>query len=299
MKSGFSFRGKHSSDFKGVTVKTRDRPVMPKPKVSVYEADNANGSFDFTDYTGQTYYEDRTIQIDLSVTGEDLHDLQNKMNALMVWLTGKGEIIFDDIPTVRWTGRVSEQISYMPEHGGKTAMLSVSFLCEPFSKGLHDVFEGPQLGDPIRLDTAVMLGAEEYLTIVAPESEEETEEEETEIKTTIKILGDVPIKPVIEVSDEAVTLTVVNSLGAFGLTVNYDEEKYTIEQITIDCEKMKVYSIVVVDNKEKLVNLMPYTDGKFPVLMPNEENTIITTLRTKQTAEFHYVPQYFYNGGMS
>lgn len=271
MRNGFSFKGTHSSSFPFITIKTKDRPVMPAPKTAAYEAENMSGDIDFTDYTGQTFYKTRTVQLDITVLGDNLMELQNRMNTVMVWLTGKGQLIFDDIPMVCWTGRVSDSVNYMPERGGKHATLAVSFACDPFTQFLHDAFDGVLLDDKIRLDTHIRIGEDEYLTLVAGINK-------------IEIYSDVPTMPVFNKTETGDwSITVINSLGT--RSISCAETALT----TVDCVKKQVYTT------SGGFSRMAVTSGDFPLLMPGEVNTITTD----RAMTVHYIPQFFYNGGMS
>ena len=274
MKNGMSFNGVHSSTLAGVTARTRDRPVMPAPKMAAYEADNMSGDIDFTDYTGITYYQNRTVAVDFQIAGKSLGDLQNKINAVMMWCRGKGQIIFDDIPAVTWIGRVSDSVSYLPEHGGQSAVLSVSFLCEPFTRFLHDAFDGVKLGDKIPIGSMFKLGAPQHYTI-GPSA--------FGMAQVIDILGDVPVMPILKKTTTGVwSVTIDNGLGT--QTFRCTQTAKT----TLDCVKKQIYG-------EDGTNYMPYMTGDFIMLTPGD-NTIIST---SQTFELHYTPLYLYNGGLS
>ena len=52
MRNGFEFNGKNTTDFKRVTVRTKDRPVFPQVKEFTVSADETDGEYDFTDVFG-------------------------------------------------------------------------------------------------------------------------------------------------------------------------------------------------------------------------------------------------------
>ena len=60
------------------------------------------------------------------------------------------ELIFDDMPFSKWRGKVSDEVIYMPEHGGHKAVMEASFRAEPFCKCIFDT-EGPALEMPFML----------------------------------------------------------------------------------------------------------------------------------------------------
>ena len=115
MRNGFKFNDKHTSEFKGVTVKTRDRPVFPAVKEQVHSADEMNGEYDFSDVSGHEYFNTRTFQIEFGISADNLSELQKKLAKLSRWFKGRGTLIFDDLPLVKWNVRVVDSVSYIEE----------------------------------------------------------------------------------------------------------------------------------------------------------------------------------------
>ncbi len=163
MRSGFKFKDRHSSDF-GITVKTKSRPIRPEAKVYTLDIPCRDGAYDLSEANsmGREYFYDRTFVITVSVCSDNLYTLQDRLSLLSAWLMGSGELIFDDMPNTVWYGKISDEIIYMPEHGGKTAVLEVSVRARPFAKCIFGT-EGPVLDTYINIDNNILLVLEETM----------------------------------------------------------------------------------------------------------------------------------------
>lgn len=266
MRTGFSFNGKHTSEFKGVTVKTKDRPVFPSVKEQVYSVENMHGEYDFTDISGHEYFNMRTFQIEFGIAADNLSELQKKLSELSRFFKGRGTLIFDDIPLVKWNVRIVDSVSYMPEYSGKKAVLTVSYKAMPFSELVFDIFEGVCLDMDIPLDSNIPLDASEFLTFNGSDT-----------YTNVPNIGDVHVKPVI---------TVTGANGAISISNN--GETITVVHTgdcIIDCEREIVYSG---DD-----SLMKKTTGSFFELAPGTDNTI--TIAGSGTVQINYTPQFLYD----
>lgn len=266
MRNGFTFNGKHTSEFSRVTVQAKDRPVFPSVKEQVYNADEMDGEYDFSDVSGREYFNTRTFQFEFGIAADNLSDLQKKLSKLSAWFKGRGTLIFDDIPLVKWNVRIVDSVSYMPENGGKKAVLTVSYKAMPFSELVFDVIEGPCLNDEIELDSEIPLDTEEYLTFSG-----------TGTYTNIPNVGDVHIKPVITVTGAAGTVSI--TCNGVSITVSASGN------FVIDCEKEQVYS--------GSTSLMTKTTGEFFELAPGTDNTII--IDGNATVQINYTPKFLYS----
>lgn len=270
MRNGFSFKGCHSSEF-AVTVKTLDRPIEPTAKEQLHEPSDMDGEHDFNGSERRRYYSNRIIKVEIAVTADDLQALQRKLGKIAKWTMGEGELIFDDMPNVKWYGRVVDSVSYKPENGGKNAVLSISFKVKPFSELNFDVPDGPILDSNIELDSDVPLDFTDYFTFEGAGT------------YTVTNIGNMPTKPVIEVSDCVDGITI----SCNGKTITVNEK----EDFTIDCIRQQVY-IEMLDGKESLMNK---TEGDFFELVAGD-NTI--TIAGDATVEVGYTANYMYNADL-
>lgn len=266
MKTGFSFNDRHTSEFKGVTVKTKDRPIFPSVKEQVFSADEMHGEYDFTDVSGYEYFNTRTFQIEFGIAADNLAELQKKLSELSRFFKGRSELIFDDIPFVKWNVRIVDSVSYMPENGGKKAVLTVSYKAMPFSELIFDILGGVCLDMDIPLDSNIPLDPLQFLTFSGSGT-----------YRNVPNISDIHVKPVI---------TVTGASGTVGITLNGDTITVThTGSFVIDCEKELVYS--------GGTSLMDKTTGKFPILTPGTDNVI--TITGGGTIQVNYTPQFLYN----
>ena len=157
MRTGFKFKGRHSSDF-GIVAKTKSKPIVPEQKVYTYDLPGADGEIDMSECNeyGRTMYKSRLIEIELQISAGDLSELQRTAARIAAWLTGKGELIFDYSYGAKWDARVSSDISFAPELAGKKAVMSVVFKTD-MGKATFTTGEGVLLKDCISLDSNLPL----------------------------------------------------------------------------------------------------------------------------------------------
>ncbi len=223
MRNGFTFKNRHSSEF-GVTVRTKSRPITAGVKSVTADLPYRDGEYDFSaaNPQGRDHYKKRTFVLSLGITADNLTALQSKISKLALWLTGSGELIFDDLPLVVWKAKVADEILYMPEHGGTAAETEVSFSVEPFGEGLFGT-EGPLLGHPLRLDSEIPLSTDCLY--------EHTVDGSGNI--SIVNFGDMPVSPVIDITGNTGNITLslgekTLSFSAGGKSVTADFEKQTV-----------------------------------------------------------------------
>lgn len=280
MRNGFSFNGKHTSEFAGVTVKTQDRPIFPAVKESTVSADKMHGEYDFSEVNGGEYYQTRNIQIDFQIVANGLLDLQKKVTALSKWFKGRGVIIFDDIPFVKWDARVIDSVSYMPEHSGGKAVLSVTYKAQPLTELVFTMQDGPELDTVLEIDSNVPLDTSEYVTLIGGE--------DTIAYENIPNISDVAIKPVITVTGAVSPFTISCEWGEADSRGRRNYATLTVNEsgdFVIDCDKAIVYS--------GQVNLMTSTTGDFFELAPGLKNRI--SISAAESVVIGYAPKYLYN----
>lgn len=268
MRTGFKFKDKHTRDF-GVTAQTQSRPIRPETKSQTYETPIMDGEYDFSEANiyGREFYNNRTFQMDLKVTADNLIELQKKLSKLSAWLMGKGELIFDDTPLVKWSAHIIDTIEYKPEHG-KNAVLSVVFKVRPFANLIFNVADGPYLDDEIYLDDNIPLDISSYFTFKGTGTHSHK----------VMNIGEAPVRPIITVSETTDSLSL--SCNGHTITVSGD--------CVIDCKKQIV--------TEKNGSLMSGVSGTFFELVSGE-NILIVTNTAK--IEISYEPRYFHDADLS
>lgn len=268
MRAGFKFKDRHTRDF-GVTAQTQSRPIRPETKSHTYETPIMDGEYDFSEANiyGREFYNNRTFQMDLKVTADNLTELQKKLSKLSAWLMGKGELIFDDTPLVKWSAHIIDTIEYKPEHG-KNAVLSVVFKVKPFANLIFNVANGPYLDDEIYLDDNIPLDISTYFIF----------EGTGKHSHTVINIGEVPIRPIITVS--GVTGAVTLSCNGHTLTVPGN--------CTIDCERQ---TVIYED-----ISLMKNVFGIFFELAVG--GNVLTVSKTA-TVEISYEPKYLHDANFN
>lgn len=130
---GFKFRNTHSSAF-GIGVKSSDRSLIPEMRKNEFIIPGRHGTVDF----GLNTYEKRMIQIKIGLMKNTTHsELRYKARDIAKWLSGKGNLIFDDEPDKAYQASIYnyvgiEQIELMP-----MGVCNLSFECQPFAESLQ------------------------------------------------------------------------------------------------------------------------------------------------------------------
>lgn len=267
MRAGFKFKDKHTNDF-GATAQTQSRPIRPQTKKQTFETPYADGEYDFSaaNMHGREFYNNRTFKINLRVAADNLSALQRKLSKLAAWLTGNGDLIFDDSPAVKFETRVDDAIEYKPEHGNST-VLSVLFKVKAFARLVFNVLEGPCLDDAVLLDDDIPLDTSEYFTFSGTGKHSHN----------VMNIGEAAVRPVIIISGASGAVT----LECNGHTLN------AAGNCTVDCEKQLAY-----DSSGGFIK----TSGTFFELAPGAN---IITVSTTATIKISYEPRYLHDADLS
>lgn len=222
MRNGFTFKGRHSSEF-GVTVKTKSRPLRPSVKTSSVSLPCRDGVYDFSEANalGRECFNERTFVIEIAAIADDIYQMQDKLSALSLWLCGGGELIFDDMPLVKWVCKVSDEIIYMPERGGRKSVIEVSMRVKPFGIAIFDS-DGPEINFDMVLGTNIPIGLADMHTYSFSGSK----------TMTVVNWGNRPARPVISISGASGNLSL--SLGGKELSFACGGE------VTVDFDKQSV-----------------------------------------------------------
>lgn len=223
MRSGFYYKDRHSSEF-GVTVRTKSRPILPAMKRFTQDMPYRDGEYDFSGANphSREHYYDRTFAVSLAVTADNLALLQGKISKMSIWLCGRGKLIFDDMPLIVWDAVISDEVIYMPERGGRCAVLEVSFRAEPFGECIFGT-DGPTLDMPVRLDDMIPIGLEVLYTYTVTGTG----------GVDVINFGDRPVRPVIKIDGAKgdVTLTLgsgsISFKGEKHVAVDFDKQTVT------------------------------------------------------------------------
>lgn len=285
MKTGFTFRNKHSSEL-GLVMVTKSRPILPERRSKPLELPNADGSMEYAaaNEYGRAFFKNRTFTVGLCLYASDIYDMERKLSRVAVWLSGNGRLWFDDMPSVYWEAAVIGQIDYAPEQSGTKAVLSVSFDIKPFSAAFFDVLSGPKLGDPVMLGAHIKLGDETTFTFSVSGGG----------SFTVLNAGTAPARPIFIISHNdtteyaAPTWTMVCGERSFGYSAKFGPYK----SMTIDTENYTCDASGYAGGSDRMGGFV----GEFFELMPG--NNIIDFAGEENinyTISVSYVPRFIWD----
>ena len=241
MKYGFSFKGIHTKEITGLTVKTASRPIKADMRDTVFTVPFMDGSIStaVNNPYRREFYEARRFTMTMMLTAEDFTGLNKKLAKISSWLTGRGELIFDDTPLIVWDATAAGSVDYMPERAGRKAVLSVSFEVQPFGRLAWGVNECPAIGqDGIYLGDNIPIGLGEANTVTLTESD-------TSKSFTVINYGDRYVRPIVTM--KSVSNGPSAYVGSITVTVNGDEENSMmtgpgreVKTVIVNCEKHTV-----------------------------------------------------------
>lgn len=136
---GFTFKGKHSSDF-NIGFRSVDRTAIPERRKKEFTILGKSGTLELE----STEYEKRYISAVIGVMYiERFNNLRLKIRDLAGWLSGTGLLIFDDEPDKAYEASVYsavgiEQLALEPK-----GTLDIEFECQSFavSRDLNRVLQ--------------------------------------------------------------------------------------------------------------------------------------------------------------
>lgn len=124
---GFTFNNKHSSTL-GVIFKSQNRTITPAKRKNQYYVTGKDGYVDYGDET----FENRFITVDINLLTNNMADLRAKARDVAYWLSGSGNLIFDDESDKAYVAKVFEAIDL--EQLTTTGKSTIVFECEPFAQ---------------------------------------------------------------------------------------------------------------------------------------------------------------------
>lgn len=242
MKYGFSFKGIHTKEFAGLTVKTASRPIKPEMRDAMFTAPFADGAQSTAKNNpyGREFYEGRQFTVNMFLTADNSVKLNKKLAKISSWLTGSGELIFDDTPLIVWDARAAGSVDYAPERAGRKAVLSVSFEVQPFGRLLWSAGDGSEIGqDNVYLGDNLPIGAlDGYNTEILVEGDRYG-------SITMVNYGDRYVRPIVEM--RLMSVGAAAHIGAVKVTVNGDDKNSmmlgpgrNVKVIIVDCDKHTV-----------------------------------------------------------
>lgn len=278
MKKGFSFKGIHSNSM-GVSVKTQSRPILPEAKRITFEPSAGDGVRDLSTYNsrGRVLYNERQFTINMHIKADNITDLQYKLTRVASWLSGTGELIFDDLPAVIWKASMLAALDYAPERAGKQAIISISFLAEPFAYAPFNALGGIPIGTKIPIGAKIPIGFPETLTYSVSG------------ETTIEVvnIGTAPTRPIITINNPVGTYTV--EIGGVSIKAGLSNNVLS-DALIINCEN---YTVTAVNSPN---GLRPVYTGTFPELIAGKNKIVLIggSWYGIKTVTVDYLPRFLY-----
>ena len=228
MICGFTFKNRHCSEF-GIIAKTKSSVLIPQIKEYSYSPALYDGSIDFSESNpyGRAFYEDRTIELELQFSAENLASLSAKAARVAAWLCGSGYLEFDNANGSRWYGRAAAQTDFVPELGGKKAIVCVIFSVSPTGEGDFEAGGEHRISSGIRLSSAFPLDISSRFCEIALKQGNN--------KLKFLNIGDFYVRPVFSFGTGADMISIC--MGEKNITVNSIGDR----KITVDFKRHTAY----------------------------------------------------------
>ena len=285
MKYGIRYRGVHSGEV-GLIAKTKTRPAAPPVRTTEETILYRDGNLDYSESGGRLFYDDKIVEIEFMAITPDLVDTNMVITRAVKWLCGSwGDLIFDDMPLVRWRAKPIDLSSVSIElyRAGK---FTVQFRCRPFNNLLFDT-SGIEIDSDIPIDSDVPLdfGDDNVYEMASTGY----------FSFTHTNTGDVAARPKIYITGQtdsgAHTITI--KVNGTGFTLKFPSNNLLNggKLAIVDCEECAV----TCEGADITSYLVDTTDtySEFPELQPGE-NAIWVNTSITGSMEFIYAAPFFY-----
>lgn len=252
----------------GITTKIITRPFMPTKRIVSETLPRVDGNVDITYYNDRAYYDEKVLEIQISIVKTDRVSLNRKISKIISWLNGGyDKMIFDDMPNIYWYAMPADLSSATIELG-KVGKTTVQFRAYPFNSLVYDT-AGIPLDTDIPLDSDIPIGyGDEYeFALVSGRND-----------FVLNYLGDAPVRPTINITGNFSAITIL-----FGdKTFTYDGN---FASLKIDCANFVCYS--------NDTDVTYATSGDF-FEISNPETQITVTCTGSGTLQFVYNANFMY-----
>jgi len=127
---GFTFRGIHSSAY-NIGAHAIDRSAIPAMRSNEITIPGKHGTIDYGDNT----YETMSIPVEIGLVKNSTYaELRALVRELAGWLSGKGQLIFDDEPNLAYDAIVYDYASISQFVGLPAGVIDITFECQPFAE---------------------------------------------------------------------------------------------------------------------------------------------------------------------
>lgn len=274
MMYGFTYRGRHSSEF-GLLMNTKDRPVMPPMRKEKATAMYRDGDVDYSNSGGRIYYDDRIVKLTLTVIKPELRQTHDTVSKIVSWLSGwYDELIFDDMPYTVWLAR-PEDLGSIEASLHRIGKFTVQFRCKPFNRDILDFA-------PVKVGAKVPIGR---MIPINYQCDTEISFESGAKEISFNNVGDAPTYPIINISALKDSYISSIQIELNGCMLAY---KKIFSEISFDCFFWRAMS-----GGEEVTSAV---SGDYPELIPGENKITITASDSGKLTINGY-PQYLYGAG--
>lgn len=277
MMYGIWYRGKHSNEF-GVICKTKKRPAIAPVRTIEETVPYRDGSLDFSTQGGRLFYDDKLVEIEMTIPDGELRETQKKISKVVQWIAGDfGDLIFDDMPYTVWKAKPME-LGDVATELYRVGRVTVQFRCKPFNNLIfHST--GVLLDTPVSLDSDVPIGYGEDSTISFSAGDNEN--------VSYAYKGDVPVRPQLVVNSDASKIRI--KINEKVIEVQTPQTFKSYGGIIVDCENWKCLG----GNGD---NLTAYTSGCYPEFLPGENMITIDQADDDGVLYLNFYSQFYYGG---
>lgn len=126
---GFTFRGRHSSEF-NIGCRSIDRSAIPERRKYELVIPHRSGTREIP----SDVYDKRKISVEIAAVFEEtFEEFRIKIRELAYWLSGTGELSFDDEPDKKYTASLYDAIPLQQILLQPKAVVEITFDCQPFA----------------------------------------------------------------------------------------------------------------------------------------------------------------------
>lgn len=243
---GVIFNGKHSYRDFGLIMLSKNRPILPEPKIIVDEVPHLDGDYDYSECNpdGRTKYKPRTHEIEFSLKERDPALVRIKAHEIASWLAcGEQQLIYDDETAVFYLARVANKLD-LENQILSVKRFTVQWKCRPFG------FSVVQSSEQIQFGQGLMLGYGYRLDMVPLVFEV------AGAKTLNVYNPGRYVKPLIRITGSLTNISFV----ANGKTLTYGAA-LDDETVDIDCSKSQATKGSVNVNNNVSGNYIEFGDG--------------------------------------
>ena len=265
---GMTFRGIHSMRDMHVGTRIVSRPICPPVRTITEDIPYMDGSLDYSEEGGRLFYDDKVVDVEISVIAGNPAQLNGRISKVVSWLNGGySDLIFDDMPEVSWTAKPVQMDSVAAElqRVGKS---TIQFRCKPFNKAIF-LASGIKLDDKVPLSSNIPIGMGTSAHTWSG----------TEDSYTLTYDGTAPVAPLITVSG--------SGLDSISITIGKAEISY-----------QRAFVKLVLDSAnwtatDSGIDVTANVSGDYPELMPGE-NVVKISSNTGGEIMIDYRANYLY-----